>query len=223
MLVGEASSWGQCQPTGEQSQVLGTGFKTQGSQSSCWTAGWTPLHEAASTGRNDIIVELLKAGANVNCENVDGILPLHDAVANNHLKAAEILLQHGANPNQKDQRQKTALDEADDKNMKELLKSYGAIETDNRDESNAVVTVKIPAIRAKRHKQCFCDDCKTVDTRSVSHQEKTKENLAMHQTISAILQDLEEKQENLLAFEIRTPEDAGKYILILKSDYFNHP
>ncbi|XP_036705097.1 ankyrin repeat domain-containing protein 31 [Balaenoptera musculus] len=174
--------------------------------------GWTPLHEAASTGCNDIIVELLKAGANVNCENVDGILPLHDAVANNHLKAAEILLQHGANPNQKDQKQKTALDEADDKNMKELLKSYGAIETDNRDESNAVVTVKIPAIRAKRHKQCFCDDCKTVDTRSVSHQEKTKENLAMHQTISAILQDLEEKQENLLAFEIRTPEDAEQYI-----------
>ncbi|XP_030701773.2 ankyrin repeat domain-containing protein 31 [Globicephala melas] len=174
-------------------------------------AGWTPLHEAASTGCNDIIVELLKASANVNCENVDGILPLHGAVANNHLKAAEILLQHGANPNQKDQKQKTALDEADDKNMKELLKSYGAIETDNRDESNAVVTVKIPAIQAKRHKQCFCDDCKTVDTRSISHQEKTKENLAMHQTISAVLQDLEEKQENLLAFEIRTPEDAEQY------------
>ena len=37
-------------------------------------------------GCNDIIVELLKAGANVNCENVDGILPLHNAVANNHLK-----------------------------------------------------------------------------------------------------------------------------------------
>ncbi|XP_022450450.1 ankyrin repeat domain-containing protein 31 isoform X8 [Delphinapterus leucas] len=71
--------------------------------------------------------------------------------------------------------------------------------------------VKIPAIQAKRHKQCFCDDCKTVDTRSISHQEKTKENLAMHQTISAILQDLEEKQENLLAFEIRTPEDAEQY------------
>ncbi|XP_067587120.1 ankyrin repeat domain-containing protein 31 isoform X7 [Pseudorca crassidens] len=71
--------------------------------------------------------------------------------------------------------------------------------------------VKIPAIQAKRHKQCFCDDCKTVDTRSISHQEKTKENLAMHQTISAVLQDLEEKQENLLAFEIRTPEDAEQY------------
>ncbi|KAB0374592.1 hypothetical protein FD755_013084, partial [Muntiacus reevesi] len=174
-------------------------------------AGWTPLHNAASKGWNDVIVELLKASANVNCENVDGILPLHDAVANNHLKATEILLQHGANPNQKDKKQKTALDEADDENMKELLKSYGAIETNNRDETDAIVAVKIPDVRARRHKRCICDDSKTVDTPSVSHQEKTEENLSMHQTISAILQDIEEKQENLLEFEIRTPEDAEQY------------
>lgn len=48
--------------------------------------GLTPLHKASSEGSDDIIVELLKAGANVNCEDLDGILPLHDAVANNHLK-----------------------------------------------------------------------------------------------------------------------------------------
>ncbi|VTJ66333.1 Hypothetical predicted protein, partial [Marmota monax] len=54
--------------------------------------------------------------------------------------AAEILLQHGANPNQRDQKQKTALDEADNDKMKELLKSHGAIEANNRDESNATVT-----------------------------------------------------------------------------------
>ncbi|XP_069451428.1 ankyrin repeat domain-containing protein 31 [Ovis canadensis] len=172
-------------------------------------AGWTPLHKAASNEWSD--VELLKASANVNCENVDGILPLHDAVANNHLKAAEMLLQHGANPNQKDEKQKTALDEADDENMKELLKSYGAVETDSRDESDAVVTVRIPDVRARRRKQCICDDSKTVDRPSISHQDKTEENLSMHQTISAILQDIEEKQENLLEFEIRTPEDAEQY------------
>nr|XP_021553385.1 LOW QUALITY PROTEIN: putative ankyrin repeat domain-containing protein 31 [Neomonachus schauinslandi] len=175
-------------------------------------AGWTPLHEASSEGSNDIIVELLKAGANVNCENLDGINPLHDAAANDHLKAAEILLQHGANPNQKNQKQKTALDEADNEKMKELLKSYGAIETDNRDESNVIATVKIPAVRPKRLKRCFCDDCKTVDPPSLSHREKTRESHPVHQTISAILQDIEEKQENLLEFEIRTPEDAEQYI-----------
>lgn len=48
--------------------------------------GLTPLHKVSSEGSDDIIVELLKAGANVNCEDLDGILPLHDAVANNHLK-----------------------------------------------------------------------------------------------------------------------------------------
>ncbi|XP_075864021.1 ankyrin repeat domain-containing protein 31 [Microcebus murinus] len=175
-------------------------------------AGWTPLHEAATEGSADIIVELLKAGANVNSESQDGILPLHDAVANNHLKAAEILLQNGANPNQKDQKQKTALDEADDEKMKELLKSYGAIETNNTEESNVIINEKIPAVRLKRHKQCFCDDGKPVHPPSFSHQGETRENLPVHQTLSAILQDIEEKQENLLAFEIKNPEDAEQYI-----------
>lgn len=32
------------------------------------------------------------------------------------------------------------MDKADDENMKDLLKSYGAIETHNRDKTDAVVT-----------------------------------------------------------------------------------
>ncbi|XP_040306634.1 ankyrin repeat domain-containing protein 31 isoform X2 [Herpailurus yagouaroundi] len=175
-------------------------------------AGWTPLHESSSKRSNDIIVELLKAGANVNCENLGGILPLHDVASSSHLKAAEILLQHGANPNQKNQKQNTALNEADDEKTKKLLKSYDAVETDNRDESNATVTVKIPAARPKRHKQCFSDECKSVDPPFLAHREKTRESHPVHHTISAILQDIEEKQESLLEFEIRTPEDAEQYI-----------
>ena len=49
-------------------------------------------------------------------------------------QAAETLLEHGANPNQKDQKQRTALEEADDEKMKDLLRSYGAVETSNGDE-----------------------------------------------------------------------------------------
>lgn len=54
--------------------------------------GWTPLHEASSEGFNDVIIELLKAGANVNCENVDGMLPLHGAAVGNHLKVMTLVI-----------------------------------------------------------------------------------------------------------------------------------
>ncbi|XP_023376179.1 putative ankyrin repeat domain-containing protein 31 [Pteropus vampyrus] len=146
-------------------------------------AGWTPLHKASSEGSKDIIVELLKAGANVNCENLDGILPLHDAVANNHLKV-----------------------------------QYPSVLVPLRFCTFFLYflilffKVKVPAVQPKRHNKCFCEDCKTVDSPSLSHQDDTRESLPVHQTISAILQDIEEKQENLLEFEIRTPEDAEQYI-----------
>ncbi|XP_038959392.1 ankyrin repeat domain-containing protein 31 isoform X2 [Rattus norvegicus] len=175
-------------------------------------AGWTPLHKASSGGFDDIIIELLKAGANVNCENVDGILPLHGASAGNHLKAAEILLEHGANPSQKDQKQRTALDEADDEKMKELLKSHGAIETAHGEERSSIVPVKIPAIRPKRYKPFICDNDKAVGSPAPSHKAKRSESRPVHQTISAILKDLEEKQETLLKFEIRNSEDEEQYI-----------
>ncbi|XP_057645854.1 ankyrin repeat domain-containing protein 31 [Chionomys nivalis] len=174
--------------------------------------GWTPLHEASSEGFNDVIIELLKAGANVNCENVDGMLPLHGAAVGNHLKAAETLLEHGANPNQKDQKQRTALEEADDEKMKDLLRSYGAVETSNGDEIGSTAPVKHPALRPKRCKPCPCDDGKTIAPPSPLHEAKRSEDLPAHQTISAILQDIEEKQENLLKLEIRDSEDAEQYI-----------
>ena len=54
-------------------------------------------------------------------------------------QAAETLLEHGANPNQKDQKQRTAVEEADDEKMKDLLRSYGAVETSNGDEIGSTV------------------------------------------------------------------------------------
>uniref|UniRef100_A0A8C6G9X1 Ankyrin repeat domain 31 n=1 Tax=Mus spicilegus TaxID=10103 RepID=A0A8C6G9X1_MUSSI len=174
--------------------------------------GWTPLHKAASGGFDDVIIELLQAGAHVNCENIDGIVPLHGASAGNHLKAAEILLEHGANPNQKDQKQRTALDEADDEKMKELLKSYGAIESTNGEKRNSTDLVKIPTVQPKRYKQFICDNDKAIGSPVPSHKAKKSESLPAHQTISAILQDIEEKQENLLKLEIRNSEDEEQYI-----------
>ncbi|KAM7166346.1 ankyrin repeat domain-containing protein 31 [Macrochelys suwanniensis] len=93
-------------------------------------AGWTAIHEASNRGFTEVILELLKAGADVNSKSLDGTLPIHDAVSGNYFKAVNILLHHGANPNEKDKYGKNALDEAWNDKMKELLKSYGATDSE---------------------------------------------------------------------------------------------
>ncbi|XP_051827299.1 ankyrin repeat domain-containing protein 31 [Antechinus flavipes] len=168
-------------------------------------AGWTALHEAANKGFNEVMVELLKAGANVNSESLDGLLPIHNAVSGNHLKAAELLLQHGANPNQKDGDQKSALDRAKDEKMKKLLKSW------NGNETRDICHNKVTGMLSKRQKQESCCKSKSAGPLSFSHQDSTKEGVPMHDSLHTILQEIGEKQESLLLFEIRTPKDADQY------------
>ncbi|XP_074056556.1 ankyrin repeat domain-containing protein 31 isoform X2 [Macrotis lagotis] len=48
--------------------------------------GCTALDEAANKGFNEVMVELLKTGADVNSESQDGLLPTNNAVLTNHLK-----------------------------------------------------------------------------------------------------------------------------------------
>ncbi|EMP31419.1 Ankyrin repeat domain-containing protein 31 [Chelonia mydas] len=106
-------------------------------------AGWTAIHEASNRGFTEVILELLKAGADVNSKSLDGTLPIHDAVSGNYFKAVNILLHHGANPNEKDKYGKNALDEACNDKMKELLKSYGATESEVAYETTEVTGLYI--------------------------------------------------------------------------------
>jgi len=63
--------------------------------------GFTALGLAAFFGHDLLVAELLALGADVNqaSNNSQHVMPLHSAVAHQHLAIAEMLLQHGAQVN----------------------------------------------------------------------------------------------------------------------------
>nr|XP_031363347.1 ankyrin repeat domain-containing protein 31 [Lonchura striata domestica] len=164
-------------------------------------AGWTAIHEASNGGFTDVIVELLKAGADVNSRSFCGVLPIHDAVSGNYLEAARILLQHGANPNERDGSGESPLNQACDEEMKDLLKSYGAV-----DSVLPVQTVEVTDCGEGKSKH-HCNDCYKNDDAvlETQHEKYSVES-------AAAIQDTEKKQEELLLFELRTWKDSDVYI-----------
>lgn len=71
--------------------------------------GLTPLLYAARSGCLECVQALLKAGADINLPNPDGITPLMTAIDNLHFDVAKYLLQQHANPNLWDWWGRTAL------------------------------------------------------------------------------------------------------------------
>ncbi|KAJ6669853.1 hypothetical protein lerEdw1_000402 [Lerista edwardsae] len=171
--------------------------------------GWTPIHEASSGGYTEVIAELLKAGADVNCKSLDGVLPIHAAVSGNHFEAVQLLLHHGANTNETDCCGKNALDEATCDKMIELLKSYGATETKKTPEMSDVAGRELRPPKSRRTHNCY--DCYKKDN-LVSHPNSAKQKSGAHESLSKILQDIEEKQDKLLLFELKKQRDADLYI-----------
>ncbi|KAK6354450.1 hypothetical protein TWF730_008852 [Orbilia blumenaviensis] len=81
--------------------------------------GFTPLHKVwanASTAtkevRAKIAAELIKAGANVNAEDIDSVMPLTLAVRFQNLHGVELLIKHGADVTDEDSRGYQAIHEA---------------------------------------------------------------------------------------------------------------
>ncbi|XP_053264716.1 ankyrin repeat domain-containing protein 31 isoform X8 [Podarcis raffonei] len=172
--------------------------------------GWTAIHEASNKGFTEIIEELLKAGADVNSKSLDGVFPIHDAVSGNHFEAAQCLLLHGANPNEMDDCGNNALDEATCDKMKELLKSYGATETKEAHQMTDVLGEKELHTSRSRKIRSSCSGCE--EDNMVSQLNSAKQSCDTHESINEVLQNIEEKQDRLLLFELRSQRDADLYI-----------
>ncbi|XP_028604474.2 ankyrin repeat domain-containing protein 31 isoform X3 [Podarcis muralis] len=173
-------------------------------------AGWTAIHEASNKGFTEIIEELLKAGADVNSKSLDGVFPIHDAVSGNHFEAAQCLLLHGANPNEMDACGNNALDEATCDQMKVLLKSYGATETKEAHQMTDVLGEKELHTSRSRKIRSSCSGCE--EDNMVSQLNSAKQSCDTHESINEVLQNIEEKQDRLLLFELKSQRDADLYI-----------
>ena len=58
--------------------------------------GWTPLHTAADDGQFDIVLCLIKHGADMNAQSHAGSTPLQLAIKKDHLEVTKLLLEKGA-------------------------------------------------------------------------------------------------------------------------------
>ncbi|XP_065520156.1 ankyrin repeat domain-containing protein 31 [Lathamus discolor] len=169
------------------------------------SAGWTAIHEASNRGFIEVILELLKAGANVNSRNLDGILPIHCAVSGNYLEAVRVLLQHGANPCERSNSGKSALDEAHDDEMSELLRSYCAMDSLPPVDTIEVTGMRDPS-RSRRSKYPCNSNCENYNADLEPQCEKYSVEPV------AAIQDAEKRQKELLLLELRTSKDADTYI-----------
>ena len=91
---------------------------------------WTPLLYSAFYGKKDVVVFLIKQGADVNAASrITGWTPLHVAADKGHLEVVKILVSAGANVNAKDTVGMTPIRSAigdGHKDVIEFLKQNGA-------------------------------------------------------------------------------------------------
>jgi len=70
------------------------------------------LLRAARQGKTEMVVALLREGADVNVTTEDGQTPLHRAAAEGHTTTVIALMKRGARPHRRDENSRTALNMA---------------------------------------------------------------------------------------------------------------
>ena len=81
--------------------------------------GRTPLHFAAVFGQAEVVIALIKAGADINAKDKYGETPLHYSAEQDDIKTALVLIKEGADINTKDKNGNTPLQIAIDEHGKD--------------------------------------------------------------------------------------------------------
>jgi len=88
--------------------------------------GWTPLHYAASAGKNDIVSLLLDHSAYIDAGSPNGTTPLMMAARGGHITTVKLLLDEGADMTIKNQIGLTAIDFAKRYNQNDIAEGLSA-------------------------------------------------------------------------------------------------
>lgn len=89
-------------------------------------AGVTPLHEACHSGHAEVVRYLIGKGVSIGARDCEGDYPLLDAAQSDYLDVCKLLLEAGANPTTQNSKGMSALSEAEEGPVKDLLRQYSS-------------------------------------------------------------------------------------------------
>ncbi|XP_062418342.1 ankyrin repeat domain-containing protein 31-like [Pungitius pungitius] len=180
-------------------------------------AGWTALHEASAFGLKAVVEELLKAGADVHARSCDGILPLHDAICAGHHQVVKLLLQYGSNPSDRTGAGLSALDMAEEEEIRELLSLPVSLLTDEQPCEGP------PGAMSPEARRLSCSDTASTlprvsgdrgGDRALADVQPGRKDTSVDggstEALAVILDEVGRTQTEIAAWRLTGPEDAGR-------------